>query len=352
VLAVPVVLVTGAMAAYAARGARALVTTGTALAASTAVGLFVLYAGTIGMVNVADPCSFDPAAPTAVRLIGPVPFPAWIEGLLFQLQHGRHGHLNYLFGEVSTQGWWWFYLACLALKTTVGAQGLALVRAVGAARGPRALDLRLDLALLTFPLLLLLAMSAGRHQPNVSFLLPAFPPMLLWLGGSAASATRAWGGKGRVLVGVLLTAAVVESLAAHPYHLMFFNLWAGGSDQGPRYLVQREDWGQDDRRLAAWQRREGVPRLYFAAYGGLWERWGIVADPVPCEPRAGVYALHAVEVHRPRSIAPGCLDWLTVEPPDERIGHAIYIYRVDDARIDRLREKRDRIVPFWRSARP
>jgi hypothetical protein len=348
VLAVPVVVATGAIAAVRRGcGARALSAMAAVLFAGIVSGLFVLYAGTVGMVNVGDPCSFDPEAPTAVRLLGPLPFPAWIEGVWFQLNHGRVGHLNYLFGQVSTQGWWWFYLACLAFKTTVGAQGVALVGTASAAASP--FRRRLDLALLAFPLLLLLAMSAGRHQPSISFLLPAFPPMLLWLGCSACSAARAWGDKGRVLVGVLLAAAVLESLAAHPYHLMFYNLWAGGSDGGPRYLVQRDDWGQDDRRLAAWQRREGVQRLYFTPYGGLWERWGIVADPAPCEPRAGIYALHAIEVHRPRTVAPGCLDWLTVEPPDERIGHAIYIYRVDDARIARLREKRDTSVPFWRS---
>jgi hypothetical protein len=63
-----------------------------------------------------------------------------------------------------------------------------------------------------------------------------------------------------------------------------------------------------------------------------------------------VYALEAIEVHRPRRIEAGCLDWLTVEPPDERIGYSIYIYRVPRDRAERLRKVPSR-VPFWRQPR-
>jgi hypothetical protein len=52
-------------------------------------------------------------------------------------------------------------------------------------------------------------------------------------------------------------------------------------------------------------------------------------------------------VHRPRRIEAGCLDWLTVDPPDERIGYSIYIYRVDRERAQRLRENTLR-TPFWK----
>ncbi|HZM50123.1 MAG TPA: hypothetical protein VFE68_06515, partial [Vicinamibacteria bacterium] len=67
----------------------------------------------------------------------------------------------------------------------------------------------------------------------------------------------------------------------------------------------------------------------------------------PCRPQSGVYALEAIEVHRPRRIEAGCLDWLTVEAPDERIGYSIYVYRVDRERAQRLREVKEP-VPFWK----
>ena len=54
-------------------------------------------------------------------------------------------------------------------------------------------------------------------------------------------------------------------------------------------------------------------------------------------------------MHRPRRIDEGCLDWLTVEPPDERIGYSIYIYYVNKERLDRLVAERRTREPFWRS---
>jgi hypothetical protein len=148
---------------------------------------------------------------------------------------------------------------------------------------------------------------------------------------------------------VLAAAAAAESLAVHPHHLMFFNLWAGGPKGGPRYLVHGDDWGQDQRRLGEWIQRHSPDGVFYTYYTGMPEKWGVRYKPPPCTPRRGVYALHAVEVHRPRRMEAGCLDWLTVEPPDERIGYSIYIYYVNKDRLDRLIAARDTPTPFART---
>jgi hypothetical protein len=334
-----------ALVALVPRGMRAR-----ALAAGTlafVIAIWATYAFTLGHVHVATPCDPSPAGSS----IGPLPAPAWIEGVLFQLRHSRVGHAGYLAGQVSTHGWWWFYLVCLALKVTVGAQALALLAAVGLALHPTREALLRAAALLAFPLTLLVALGASHHQGGIAFLLPAFPFVMLWCGSSVGDA--ALGPRGKAAAFACLALGAVEMLRVHPHHLMFFNLWAGGPNGGPRYLVHRDDWGQDDRRLAAWQRDHGVARIYFAAYGPNAARWGVVGDPVPCEPTPGVYALHAIEVHRPQfSLTPGCVDWLTVEPPDTRLGYSIYLYTVDEARLERLRRARTTATPFWRSGLP
>jgi hypothetical protein len=114
-------------------------------------------------------------------------------------------------------------------------------------------------------------------------------------------------------------------------------------------MVLSDDWGQDQRRLGEWIREHGLPGVFYTYYAGMPRKWGIAFRPPPCTPRRGTYALHAVEVHRPRRMEPGCLDWLTVEPPDERIGYSIYIYQVNKDRLDRLVAARARATPFWRS---
>jgi hypothetical protein len=279
-----------------------------------------------------------------------LPFPDWWLGLRQQSELAAAGHRAYLFGQVSQGGWWWFYLAVLALKTTVGAQALAAARVASWLRArPARAALLVDAALLAFPLLLFALLSLGRTQTGVRYLLPAFPFVLAWLGRALPDLTRAFGRPGLAAAVVLAAAGAAESLAVHPHHLMFFNLWAGGPTNGPRYLVHGDDWGQDQRRLGEWIQRNSPDGVFYTYYTGLPEKWGIRYKQAPCEPRRGVYALHAVEVHRPRRMEEGCLDWLTVEPPDQRIGYSIYIYFVNKERMERLIAERGKIKPFART---
>jgi hypothetical protein len=251
---------------------------------------------------------------------------------------------------VRMDGWWWFYLAAIALKTTVGAQLLALARlAAWARRPPSRRELGKGALLLAFPAVLLLLLSRGSTQTGIRYLLPAFPFVMIWLARGLPDLERAFGRAGRaVALGAALLGAV-ESVAVHPHHLMFFNLWAGGPDGGPRYFVHGDDWGQDQRRLGEWMAHRQLPGVFYTLYTGMPEKWGIRYRQAPCTPRRGTFALHAVEVHRPRRTDPGCLDWLTVEPPDERLGHSIYIYFVNKDRLERLLAARGKVTPFWRS---
>jgi hypothetical protein len=316
--------------------------------AAFAGSVFAIYGFTIGPLDQRVLAEFG-----APRVdLGPLPFPGFIENLMTQVAFGSLGHQNYLFGEVNKTGWWWFYLAAVALKTTLGAQALALVAlAATLARRPTRENLRIDAALLAFPALLFLVLSAGSAQGGIRYLLPAYPFVLAWLGRGAARAMDTFGGAGRAAVAAALAVSVVGSLTVHPHHLMFFNAWAGGPAGGPRYLVTSDDWGQDQRRLAEWVDTHGVRGLRYTYYSGHPEAWGLRYGEIEsCEPTKGVFALHAVEVHRPRRIDEGCLDWLTREPPDERIGWSIYVYVVDKDRLARLRNPDPSVKPFWSSA--
>lgn len=301
--------------------------------------LWAIYGFEVDVVSLKNP--YGEAQPTQSvgnGSVGPVPAAAWVEGALFQWSHGAAGHKSYLFGEIRHTGWWWFYLACLALKVTIGTQLLALLRAILIVAAPPARQrAAVDALVIAFPLLLFVVMSAGKAQAGIKYILPAFPFAMLWTGRVVCDAERVLARWGIALVLGLLAASIADSLRVHPHHLMYFNAWAGGPEGGPRYLVVGDDWCQDQRRLGEWQRARGIARIYYTFCGGRPDRWGIVYEKPPCEPSPGIYALHAVEAHRPDWTPPGCLDWLTVAPPDERIGHSIYIYYVDRKRSSKLR---------------
>ena len=316
------------------------------------LALWACYCFTIGDVDLRP---FEkPSSGRIGGYVGPLPFPAWTTGVVEQIAQGERGRRTYFFGRTSVEGFWWFYVAVLALKTTLGVQVLALLRLAAFVRHPT--GWRVDLTLLAFPALLILVMSAGNTQHNF-YLLPAFGPAMLWLGRGLIDIRRAFGRRGESAAWAAAVCAVIGSLSVHPHHLMFFNTWAGGPEGGPRYLIVGDDSGQDKRRLGEWQAENKVDIIYYTPYTGDPDAWGIRWQTPPCSaemdddrrPRRGVYALQAVEVHRPRRIEAGCLDWLTVEPPDERIGYSIYIYIVDKTRLERLRANRNAAHPFWRS---
>jgi hypothetical protein len=195
--------------------------------------------------------------------------------------------------------------------------------------------------------LLIVVMSLGRTQLGLRYILPAYPLAMLWAGRTFPT-LRALGARWGPMAGALaLAVATAGALRVHPHYLMFFNSWIGGPDNGPQYLVLGDSIGQDQKRLADWQAAQGLSSIYYTRYSGRPEYWGIAYSAPPCRPQSGVYALEAIEVHRPRRIEAGCLDWLTVEPPDERIGYSIYVYRVDRERTQRLRQI-EAPVPFWK----
>ena len=232
------------------RPALALAAGGLVLAASAFLALWAVYAFSTGELQTNNLCGTGAGLENHARY-GPLPFPAWISGLLLQGIHGEGGHISYLFGHVRSEGWWWFYLACLALKTTLGAQAATLLRlAACLKRRPRRGELLLDAAILAYPALLLLVMSAGRTQNGIRYVLPLFPFAMLWLGRGVGAIRDAFGARGSKLLAACLVVGTLESLAVHPHHLMFFNAWAGGPSGGPRYLIHGDDWGQDQLRLA------------------------------------------------------------------------------------------------------
>ncbi len=321
-----------------------------ALACAAGFVVWAIYGFRISFVPLAP---LAQALPFLPRRLGPIPAGRFFDGLLRQWQLGATEHVAYAFGHTFLSGVWWFYLAVAAVKTTIAAQVLFVASVLARLRRRPASSWLLDAALLVFPAILLAVLSAGVMQRGIRYLLPAFPFVILWVAQAAARLADESGRAGRIFVAACLAAGAVESLAVHPHHLMFFNAWAGGATNGPRFFVVGDDWGQDQRRLAEWQRATAAGRIFYTYYCGRPERWGIDYAPPPCTPAPGRYALHAAEVHRPRRIDEGCLDWLTVEPPDARLGFSIYVYTVDEARLARLATERadPGYVPFWRSGR-
>lgn len=208
-------------------------------------------------------------------------FSAYVEGVRWQLGHNDRGHLAYLLGRTSREGWPYYFAVALAVKSTpgflLGLLALAVVRLRGWAE---AVPVRLHWLL---PAAIVFAsLSLGSIQIGERYLLPAHAFLILLV----ASATPWLLDRlaGRLVLAAILCAHVAPALvAARGGYLPYFNLLAGGRSGAHRVLLDSNlDWGQDLPRLAAWMRRERVDRIALA-YDGADDpdRLGIARDDLP-----------------------------------------------------------------------
>jgi hypothetical protein len=287
----------------------------------------------------------------------PIPFGSFVMQMFIEgAERGlAGGDINYLFGNQYVGARKEFYAAAVALRTTVAAQALAVVALGGLLWRRPTRDETIYGVFLAVPVCFTFAvMSMGSFQPNISFLLPIFPVGIWGIAYLLDRAVASWGFRASIVTSFLCALAVAESLAAHPHHQMFLNVWGGGPARLPEYFIERDDWGQGRRELGEWQEKNGLDRIFYAPFTGPYSSltaWKIRAElNVPCLPTVGVYALHAAVVRTGLGASRGCFDWLTQEPPDEVLGHAIYIYRVDEKRRARLQRGPKSAPPFFEMA--
>ena len=83
--------------------------------------------------------------------------------------------------------------------------------------------------------------------------------------------------------------------------------------------------------MARWLRENDVDEtIYFERYGtARISHYGIRYRRIPCRPVSGVVAMHIVQKKRPQHEIGTCYDWLDAYEPVARLGHTIYVYRIE-----------------------
>jgi len=179
-----------------------------------------------------------------------LPAGQYLLGVLHQVYHQQTGQLTYVFGRVSTTGWWYYFPVAFAPKTA-----LPLLILLGIAIGLRRFN-RNEAFLIAPVVVLFAAAMAQRLDYGVRHILPIYPFLIIF---AARPATRPWPAarprRGRAVVGVLAVWVVVEAALYAPQYIPYFNQLARGPAGGSRYLIDSNlDWGQDLKRLASRQR--------------------------------------------------------------------------------------------------
>ncbi len=257
-----------------------------------------------------------------------------LNGIIAVKAHNDSGHRSYLLGQVSLNGWWYFYLVTLAVKTPLpllaaGPLGLAwLARTGWRERDGWALaPAVLVLAILIF------ASAFSRINIGVRHVLILYPFLAL---GGAYLLWRIWGRlesvphryarvTGRAALLILVLWQLSTLWRAYPDYLPYFNELVRDPE---RVLVDSDlDWGQDLKRLEVRAQALGIAQLQLAYLGSA----DLAREPLPpfqmLKPRQPVSGWVAISALA-RTRNPNDYAWLEGYRPLERIGKTIDLYYI------------------------
>lgn len=193
----------------------------------------------------------------------------------FKIEAGMHapgGANGFLLGRSGIASWY-YYPVALFVKTPLPILALWLAGLFVVLRH-KAMAQKTAFLLLT-PLLFWAAALVSHNHYGLRYLLPA-TPFLAALVAAAYAQLPLRQEKG--IFWVLGLWLIIGTVRTHPYHMAYFNEFAGGSANGSKWLdASNQDWGQDLPALADFlQAQNPRPSVCFGYWGSNRpEAWGI-----------------------------------------------------------------------------
>jgi len=260
----------------------------------------------------------------------PVPPRTYYFGLSRTLvDTAEHYHPLYFLGEVRSEGWWYYYPVLFLIKEPVALLVLMVLapfvwrKKRGSFRTTLMVSGVIGIGSLVF------FMFLNNKNIGIRHILPVYPFLFLVLCRLGSIGSRSLISKASW---VLVAIYVANGLISFPDYLVHFNSLVGGPDNGLRYSVVGEDWGQDVAALGDFIEENGIKKIYYNNYGNAYpQAYGVPAEPLSCgQSGPGWYAVHIVDLLRPRKDSPpDCYEMLEKQEPAKVIHHTIYVYRIE-----------------------
>jgi len=281
---------------------------------------------------------------------GSFPVPATSHWLILQAfnRHVAEGHTAFLAGQVSQHGWWWYFPFAFIIKTPLPTLFLLACALISRARRWRSWVN--DVWLLAIPAAYLLGAMFSTIDIGYRHLLPVLPCIFIFISGVICHASCMTQYAIRITYSVFCTACLawlaLGTIRFFPHYLAYFNELAGGPDGGWRYLADSNtDWGQALKELAAYQQAHGIERIRLsmftfidpAIYGVRYEPLTPMLGNTPAifpsrfNPPPGDYVISATTLDGIPLADPEMFDWFRKRQPDAKIGHVMFVYRVQSA---------------------
>ncbi len=303
--------------------------------------LMVLFIVLTAFITLWGIYGFTFGTPPALLHI-PVPMPDALRPFLRLRDHFHDQHAAFLLGENYNGGHRAYFPIAFLLKTPTLTLGLLLLTTGGLLlQRLRSAARTEELYLLLPPLLYFAASIIGNINIGYRHLLPILPFLFIWLGRwGNVPFTLYW----RWMARFALSSYALATLSLAPWQLSYFNLLAGGTDNGWRYLSDSNtDWGQGYKALATFERKRELSTVKLAAfitydpsvtYGLTFEPltpYGGFTPPIFPQrfaPPPGEYVISTTPLDGIPLADPEMYDWFRWRKPDAVIAHALHYYHV------------------------
>jgi hypothetical protein len=317
--------------------------------------LGVVTAGAVGVVVLWGVYRFTWGVPQQMPLPLALPAPFFWDNLwatFAGLVQETTVKPDFLLGQVSTGGWWYYFPIAIAVKTPLP---LLIFLVAGLAALARRRQWRRQ-GVVWLPVLAFVCMGlTGVLTIGYRHMLPAVPFAILLAGNAAdwlQAGARRW--IPATAGGLLLAWLALNTLLTFPHQEAFFNALAGPWQNWSNILVDSNlDWGQDLPALRQVMDERGIESVNLAYFGkAVPELYGIRYRPLPgylrfmqgreiaaynpYTPVPGWYAISATSL-RLGSLQPDTTNLYSVfryMQPVDRAGYSIYLYRVEESATD------------------
>jgi hypothetical protein len=247
-------------------------------------------------------------------------FEPLIRGLAEVRNHNATGHRNFVFQQLSWDGWWYYFPIALFFKTPIPFLLLALT-------GCGLLARRRPEVPLIAAAILAVAMTSEINI-GIRHVLPIYAPLAIAAAAAILALPRV-----RIASAALVLWLFVDGVAAHPDYLPWFNAFA----PHPETVLNDSnlDWGQDVLRLVRYTRQQHIPQISLLVFTSAdVDRLGFPPHKAikVVEPIHGWFATSEMEIaigetHSPR--VKNWLDGMIAGKPYTRIGKSIRVYHLD-----------------------
>jgi hypothetical protein len=298
-----------------------------------------------GLVSLADPANrpyqlvddlFGPNTPTNRFVSDALELEAWPyfvygirEGIKDLSIHNQLGHPSYLLGERGKEGWWYYYLVGIGIRTPLILLAMGLIGLASLIRvSVRDRAWQLGAPAIAFVTLLIFVSVYSRINLGVRHVLVLYP--LLAIGAAYATMSLVTCRRFQPISGgvaaVLLLSQASSVVLTHPDHLTYFNVIADGKPE--HFLIPADlDWGQDVKRLEAAVRERRINRIGVAIYGSNdLSRHALpgYSKLKPNVPQTGWIAISLWRLYRDDDFS-----WLRAYKPVARVGMSMNLYYID-----------------------